>query len=329
MIMKTMILSLSVTIFTTFLLCSCSKEANIPTDSPYETAPLSSDEYENKIINDVVYANNKNWLGEYEDQTLDVYLPTPNITSRKFPLIIFIHGGGFITGDKASGRVLCQYLASEGFTAVSLNYRTGWTTPQEQANATYRALQDAHAALRYLVANADNFSIDTNQIFVQGASAGAVVSLDLVYMPQDSANVYMRSASNKLGSLYTSGNDLTNSYTIKGIGAMWGALLSPFLITRENAVPTIFFHGQRDNVIPWDEGNYYNDPIFPAAYGSKSLYDVLISYKIPSVAHIDPEGGHGVYDTYFRQSNTVCFFNSIRNNNPQHAIYYTEESNCE
>lgn len=329
-IMRKIIQLTSAILLTVLIFNSCTKDKNV--SQPYisaQSAIASSEVYENKIIYNVVYGNNKNWLGEYEDLDLDVYLPTPNRTQRKFPLVVYIHGGGFTTGDKAAGQTQCEYLATAGFTAVSINYRTGWSTPAEQSTATYRALQDAHAALRFLVDRADDFSIDTSLIFVQGASAGAVISLDMVYLPQDSADVYMRSPANKLGSLYTAGNDLTNTYTIKGIGSMWGALLSPYLITRKNAVPTIFYHGQKDNVVPWDEGNYYNNPIFPVAFGSKSLYDVLISYKVSSVAHIDPDGGHGVYDIYFRQSNFVCFVNGIITNKPQRGIYYTEVSNCE
>ncbi len=312
-----------------FFLAGCIKNNTSLSVSIVEPSAQASAVSYNSILKDIIYARNKNWLNEDEDLALDIYLPPQTKKNEKFPLVLYIHGGSFTSGDKAASQTECALLAQNGFTAVAFNYRLGWETPSQELDATYRCLQDTHAALRFLVANAYEYSIDTRWIFVEGASAGAITALNAQYMSQDSADVYYKGCSKRLGSLYNAGNDLDNQYIIRGIASLWGSLLSPYLITKETYVPTIFFHGEKDNVIPWDEGYFYNDPNYRLSYGSKSLYDRISFFYKSTVAHIDPDGKHGVYTTEFIQPNVACFFNSIIDHKPQHGIYYTEVSNCE
>lgn len=272
------------------------------------------------ILRDIPYAWYPDNNGTVDTVGLDLYLPKVSDSTQKFPLMMIIHGGGFRKGDKGSAGRIAEALADSGFVTVSINYRIGWD--QNQTNkcdtagahpevAFYKAQQDARAAIRYLVGNAEKYRIDTSWIFVQGSSAGGVTSLNLVYFPQDSADRYLPGLSDSLGGLDTAGNTYRNSYTIKGIGALWGALLNPDLITPENAVPTIFFHGERDRVVPWDASNFYKCPNFPKAYGSKPLFERMKEIGKPAVAIIDPEGGHGIYDAAFREQNIVYFFRKV------------------
>lgn len=287
----------------------------------------------NKVFTNVIYGKNTDWLGQIQDLDLDVYLPVPKVTDTKYPLILFIHGGGFLDGDKASSQSDCELLSSKGFVVAAINYREGWSllsrNTTDQASATYRAIQDGHAAIRFLVTSAKKYGIDTGFIFTEGSSSGAITALNLAYLNQDSADFYFHNASLSLGKLKNAGNGLKANYKIKGVASMWGSLVSPYLITNKNALPTIFFHGELDQVIPWNIGHFYGYNEFPLSYGSKALYERLTLLEIPSVAHIDPTGGHGVYDRNFRQDNIACFFNAIINKTPQTGIYYTEVPNCQ
>ena len=302
--------------------------------APIPVTPPGSD---SSIISNIVYATNTNYLGQNQQLALDIYLPTNNSTVLKSPLVLFIHGGGFLDGDKKSAKNDCQVLASKGFTVASIDYRLGWTknntnpcasNVSEALNAFYRAQQDARAALRFLVANAATYSIDVNQVFVVGASSGAQIAMAIPYLSQDSANQYYPGISNTLGLLDNAGNNLKNTYSIKAIGCMWGSLINTSLITKQNAVPSIFFHGEQDAVIPWNVGHGYNCDNFPLGYGAKPLYDRLTSLGVAAVAHIDPLGGHGIYDTQFNEDNIACFFTSLMQNQPQTGYYTTQLSNC-
>ncbi|HRH49348.1 MAG TPA: alpha/beta hydrolase [Panacibacter sp.] len=313
-----------------FILSACSKNSTVPNP----VIPRGSD---SSSMSDVIYAVNKNYLGQNEQLGLDIYFPTNNSTVSKSPLVLFIHGGGFLDGNKKSAKNDCQVLASKGFTVASIDYRLGWTKDNtnpctsnvdEALNAFYRAQQDARAALRFLVSKAATYSIDVTNIFIVGASSGAQIAMAIPYLTQDSAEVYYPGVSKNLGLLDNAGNNLKNTYSIKGIGCMWGSLINTSLITQQNAVPSIFFHGQQDGVIPWNVGYGYNCSNFPIGYGAKPLYDRLTSLGVAAVAHIDPLGGHGIYDSQFNEENIACFFNSVINGQAQTGFYTTKISSC-
>lgn len=332
--MKLLLTRFTTIIITALFFVSCTKNSVQP------LVPISPAEpvYNGKVIKNIVYANAVNWLGQNEALGLDIYLPTTEITSSKFPLIVFFHGGGYVTGTKETVKDQCEILAGKGFTVASVDYRIGWTqdtadqclsNETEALEAFYRAQQDARASLRFLVANADQYSIDANWIFVAGQSAGAGISLALAYQNQDTINHYLPNVADKLGLLNTTGNSLRNTYSIKGIASLWGGLeFSDDIVTSANATPTIFFHGMLDQVVPWNVGHVYGCANFPIDYGSKAIYDKLVSYAVPTVAHIDPNGGHGIYDVRFNMENVACFFESLMGKLPQTGYYTTQVSNC-
>ncbi|MFC7338356.1 alpha/beta hydrolase fold domain-containing protein [Haloferula chungangensis] len=99
-------------------------------------------------------------------QTLDVYLPE-SPSNKKVPLVIYIHGGGWMSGDKSHGRSIAELITSTGdYAAASINYRLS-------QHALWPAqIHDCKAAVRYLRANAEKYGIDPERIAVMGHSAG-------------------------------------------------------------------------------------------------------------------------------------------------------------
>lgn len=111
---------------------------------------------------------------------------------------------------------------------------------------------------------------------------------------------------------------------------MWGGLGNTGIITKSNAVPTLFFHGQLDGVVPCNVGRVYNCPLFFMQYGSTPIYNQLKSYGVSAVAHIDPNGGHGVYSYDFRVRNMTCFFKNVMQKKYQSAYMVGgEEDYCQ
>ena len=131
-------------------------------------------------------------------------------------VLMFIHGGGFTGGIKHKPEIveMGNYYASRGWVYVSIDYRTteelgdiddmsqqeiidyyAGIAPQEwiehtfdgaestkqiqQSVAMYAAQRDSKAALRWIVANADTYSIDVDEIAVGGASAGSITTIAL------------------------------------------------------------------------------------------------------------------------------------------------------
>lgn len=107
-----------------------------------------------------------------ETQKLDLYIPATG--KGPFPLVMMVHGGGFMMGDKADGMGLTgvDQLLAAGYAVASINYRLS-------SEATYPAqINDAKAAVRFLRANATKYNLNSNKFGAWGASAGGnLVSL--------------------------------------------------------------------------------------------------------------------------------------------------------
>lgn len=101
-------------------------------------------------------------------QALDLYLPKGHDkASEALPLLVFIHGGGWAKGDKASGgRRLTDWVEGGKFVGASIGYRL---TDEAQWPAQ---IHDCKAAVRWLRANAAEYGIDPDRIAVWGTSAG-------------------------------------------------------------------------------------------------------------------------------------------------------------
>lgn len=98
-------------------------------------------------------------------QTLNVYLP--NEGEGPFPVIVAIHGGAFKMGSATGGDVAAMLQGvNRGYAVVSINYRLS-----DEAIFP-AAVNDCKAAIRFIKANADTFSLDPDKIAVWGDSAG-------------------------------------------------------------------------------------------------------------------------------------------------------------
>jgi acetyl esterase/lipase len=104
-------------------------------------------------------------------EKLDLYIPTG---SGPFAVVVMVHGGGFMMGDKGDGAGLAgvDQLLAAGFAVASINYRLS-------GEAIYPAqIQDAKAAVRFIRANAAKYNLNPDKIGAWGASAGGnLVSL--------------------------------------------------------------------------------------------------------------------------------------------------------
>ena len=272
---------------------------------------------------DITYARDViDWQGNSQDLTMDVYYPSLSIdTLEKRPFVLLLHGGGFQAGSKAVLRRHCEEFALRGYVAATLQYRLGWdtTNPIDQVSASYRANQDAHAAMRFVTQNAAILNIDTSAMFIGGQSAGAIASLNLIYIDQLEWTTGFPEIVSELGLVATSGNDLTNTFSIKGVFNNWGNNRGSTMQVEE-MIPSIAFHGALDMTVPFG--------ITPlGAFGSGALHDLLLDNGVCSEITVDPQGGHGIYQNAegieFRVARASCFFKSVFCDDC--STFYTEE----
>jgi acetyl esterase/lipase len=113
----------------------------------------------------------RKWLDlPYADQSsaqkLDLYLPDQG--DGPFPVIVTIHGGGWMFGDKGDIKNL-HFLEGlkRDFAVVCMNYRLS-----DEAKFP-KQIYDCKAAVRFLKANAEQYHLDVDRVAAWGASAGA------------------------------------------------------------------------------------------------------------------------------------------------------------
>lgn len=84
----------------------------------------------------------------------------------KLPVLFYIHGGGFVAGDKHYRRALARWSANLGYFVVNVNYGL---CPEYQCPVPHRQLV---AALNWVGANAEKLGLDLDRMIVSGDSAG-------------------------------------------------------------------------------------------------------------------------------------------------------------
>lgn len=106
----------------------------------------------------------------YEPQqnlSFDLYQPADIQSLGPKPTIVWMHGGGWISGSKAHARGYFKLLAAQGYNVVSVQYQFA---PQ----ATYpNQLQQINQALAFITSHAADYHIDAGQFYLAGDSAGA------------------------------------------------------------------------------------------------------------------------------------------------------------
>ena len=130
---------------------------------PFEIPPAKTDHIKRKMF-DLSYANLSN------AQKLDIYWPEDG--DGPFPVIVSIHGGAFMGGDKRDVQITSMLKAlKRGYCVVGVNYRMS-------GEAKFPALvHDIKAAIRWIRANAELYLFDPNKIATWGGSAGGYQSL--------------------------------------------------------------------------------------------------------------------------------------------------------
>ena len=322
--------------------------------------------YRNEIfdverIPDVVYANAKGFWTSIPDDTVDVvgimktalvnslkkkdldldmdiYIPK-NDTLEKRPLMMFIHGGAFYIGDKATDpyQKWCSHFASLGYVCVSINYRMGFRANSKAIQRTaYQATQDAHAAMRYLLAKKDIYRIDPEYLFVGGASAGSITAINLAYMRNENRPeaTYSSFLAEDLGDIESSGNEYREDFKIKAVANMWGSVFDLVILNNANA-SIISFHGDEDEVLPYRFGypfralGEFQKVFFDEMYGSYYIDQRAKELGIRSKLHTFQGEGHTLYldenrnlneNFYTIQNEMVDFFYEELNPYPVYIV---------
>lgn len=222
---------------------------------------------------------------------LDVYQYIKDADVEQ-PVMIFVHGGGFYAGTRKEDNIdhFCKEVAKGGYTVLNISYRLylkgrsfHCSMPNaEKVNAFRTAVSDLRTATDWLL-NQDEYRIDSNQVFIAGSSAGAEAVLHAAYwnpveMTLDSP-------------------ELTEYFNYAGVLAFAGAIVDTSLITSNNQMPMLMYHGTCDPLVPYGSAIHHFCPENSVGglplHGSKSIMERLNTlsgtYKLVSVCG----GKHG------------------------------------
>jgi len=214
-----------------------------------EPAPPAGAAEPGAALRDVRYCNN-----DGVDLLLDFYhAPTEGPT----PLLIFIHGGGWTSGDKnqVARMEAFEPLLEAGYSLASPNYRLA-------PEVTFPApILDVTCAVRHLRANAQAYGIDPDRIAISGFSAGSHLSLlaglsdetagfdEGMYagVPSDVSAIVNYSGQVDVNELVSSHPEIARNIFTGDAAAMTAA--SPISYLDAQDPPTLIIHGDADVVV--------------------------------------------------------------------------------
>lgn len=283
-------------------------------------------EYSKTAIQSLRYWIDIDYAGDgITGHMLDIHLPTTG--EAPFPIVICIYGSAWFSNNSKSTIFydgLGQRLLKEGFAVVSINHRSS-------ADARFPAqIQDVKAAIRFIRANSETFSLDSNFIGITGYSSGGHLSAltgTTNNTKKETINGLKVDVEGSLGRFTSSSSKVnavvdwfgpTNFLLMDSCGSQMKhndarspessliggpiqenkekvAFADPISYVDKFTPPFLIFHGDKDPLVPLCE--------------SKRLYDKLQEKGVTSELVIVPGGGHGrgvLIDKYYDKM--VAFF---------------------
>jgi len=159
------------------------------------------------VVKDLLYAVVDDDYGTHR-LLLDLYRPGPSDPVSERPVIVWVHGGNFKTGDRTQMAGYARQFARRGYVTVSIEYRLlKALDPSKGPQAAAEVAQeDVDAAMRYLTAHAGEHGIDPTRFIVGGFSAGSITSFQVGYRYEDAGHT---------------------APTVIGVAALEGVLIGP------------------------------------------------------------------------------------------------------
>jgi acetyl esterase/lipase len=283
---------ITVLVFSSASLCLAQSAASS------DPATFAAELFRYEVHPNIVYhvANN------YEAK-LDVYTPARTTPAAPpTPVVIVIHGGGWIAGTKEERVLEMMPYLQMGFAAVNVEYRMA------QVSLAPAAVEDCRCALHWVFANAKKYNFDPTRVVLQGGSAGGhlVLTTGMLtpaagfdhHCPSGAEDVWSGNATTESDPRVAA---IVNWFGIadvvdelhganaKGYAVIWlgdqpnaddiARRVSPINYVSKNNPPIITIHGDKDELVPYAQ--------------SVRLHKALDAARVPNQLLTMPGAGHG------------------------------------
>lgn len=236
-------------------------------------------------------------LNEADGTGYDLYIPADADKEKDQTLIVYIHGGGFTSGDKSDGERLCKYFTSKGYICASVNYTLKDGVHESNFNKMYEQILEQVGSMKEKAAE---LGYRITEMATSGDSAGGYLALLYAYRGAEVSPIPVKlvfqmtgpatfepevwgetSEENMLLSASEgSGKVVTHDMIASGEFDAIIKEISPSLLVSEQTVPTVMAYGPKDKVVP--------------VQLKYALIDALEKYGVDYTYIEFPNSGHGM-----------------------------------
>lgn len=242
--------------------------------------------------------------GDGGSNKFDLYLPKDN-TKESYGLVVYLHAGGFTTGDKAGDKKTLSWLCGKGYVACGINY----TLRTETNNASVLTQSnEIKAAIPVVIEEAKKLGYNITEMAMSGGFAGGCLAMLYAYRDAAESPVPVKLLFEMVGpsSFYAEdwgiyGLDQDTDESRKAAAGLFGVMggveltpemikdgsyqelmkpVSAFRFVNQASCPSLLLYGTHDKVQPWDGVRHL----------VKALSDNGVDYKLFEAPH----SGHGV-----------------------------------
>lgn len=239
--------------------------------------------------------------GEKPANKFDLYLPADH-SKETYGLVVYLHAGGFTSGDKADDQKMLQWLCSKGYVAAGINY-TLFSEENPDANI-YTQSMEIKESIPFVIEEAKKLGYKVDRMAMSGGSAGGCLALLYAYRDAVESPVPVKMAFEGVGptSFYPEdwkcyGFDKDKDAAAAMFSVMTGKNItvdmfgtaeydelikdtSALLWVNENTVPTVMAYGAHDKFQPYES--------------SVRLDKALTENGVPHEYIVLPHSGHGL-----------------------------------
>ncbi|EOS41254.1 alpha/beta hydrolase [Lachnospiraceae bacterium] len=239
--------------------------------------------------------------GEGEANQFDLYVPADN-HKKSYGLIVYLHAGGFTSGDKSGDAEMLKYLCAKGYVTAGINY-TLFGEEHPEANV-YTQSQEIKESIPAVVKEAEKLGYQLDRMAISGGSAGGCLALIYAYRDADDSPIPVKMLFEMVGpaSFYhedwtsygldkspeaaanlfsvMSGRTITKDMILEHDYAEEVKDISADMWVKEDSVPALLGYGTYDKVCPVDS--------------AKRLIDALEENNVPYDYIEFPHSGHGL-----------------------------------